>query len=67
MDLDHRSLSVSGLSRRRFIKFGAAAGGGLMLGLHLPFASDDAQAADAFAPNAFIRIGSDGHIVLIMP
>src|SRR6202040_1507143 len=60
-----RSSSANGVSRRSFLQ-AAAAGGGLMLGLHLPFASDDAQAADAFAPNAFIRIGSDGQIVLIM-
>src|SRR6202008_754839 len=61
-----RSSSANGVSRRSFLQ-AAAAGGGLMLGLQLPFASDDAQAADAFAPNAFIRIGSDGQVVLIMP
>jgi isoquinoline 1-oxidoreductase subunit beta len=40
-----------------------------MLSLRLPFANGGAGAAiDAgFAPNAFIRIGSDGQIVLTMP
>jgi isoquinoline 1-oxidoreductase beta subunit len=57
------------LSRRRFLEAGVAAGGGLMLSLLLPLANGDAEAADAdgFAPNAFIRIGGDGQIVLVMP
>jgi isoquinoline 1-oxidoreductase beta subunit len=40
-----------------------------MLSLHLPFAGGAAAAprADAFAPNAFIRIATDGQITLIMP
>jgi isoquinoline 1-oxidoreductase subunit beta len=40
-----------------------------MLSLNLPFGSGDAEAAGAqgFAPNAFIRIGRDGGIVLTMP
>jgi len=64
-----RSLPANDLSRRRFLQAGAAAGGGLMLSLSLPFANGDAEAAnaDGFAPNAFIRIGRDGQIVLTMP
>ena len=57
------------LSRRRFLKAGAALGGGLILGLRLPLPNGVAEAAgaDGFAPNAFIRVGRDGRIVLIMP
>src|SRR5262245_8620059 len=74
MVLDHpedrllaRSPSANDVSRRRFLQAGAAAGGGLMLSMSLPLATDDAYAADGFAPNAFVRIETDGQIVLTMP
>jgi|SoiMethySBSTD1v2_1073268.scaffolds.fasta_scaffold02678_12 isoquinoline 1-oxidoreductase subunit beta len=62
-----RSSAVSDLSRRRFLQAGAAAGGGLMLSMSLPLATRETQAADGFAPNAFIRVEADGQIVLTMP
>jgi isoquinoline 1-oxidoreductase subunit beta len=64
-----RSPSANDVSRRRLLQAAAAAGGDLILSLHLPFANGQAEAAgaDRFAPNAFIRIGSDGQIVLTMP
>jgi isoquinoline 1-oxidoreductase subunit beta len=64
-----RSGSANNLSRRMLLQAGAAAGGGLLLSLGLPSGAGKAQAVagDAFTPNAFIRIGSDGRIVLTMP
>ncbi len=61
--------ATASLSRRGLLRAGTAAGGGLLLSLSLPIASGEAEATDAdgFAPNAFIRIGGDGQIVLTMP
>ncbi|HMJ30575.1 MAG TPA: xanthine dehydrogenase family protein molybdopterin-binding subunit [Xanthobacteraceae bacterium] len=78
MTLDHltsraagrrRLPSTDGVSRRMLLQAGAAVGGGLMLSLSLPLASGEAEAAGAgdFVPNAFIRIESNGQIVLTMP
>jgi len=60
----------SGITRRQFITSGALAGGGLLLACHLPFGRRDAAAATApggaFAPNAFLRIGSDDSVTVIV-
>ena len=62
------SRSMLDLSRRGFLQAGVAAGGGLILSLHLPFGREPADAAETgFTPNAFIRIAPDGPIVLTMP
>lgn len=67
--IDNLSERAADLSRRNFLRAGAIAGGGLLLSVSLPFASreSEAAAADGFAPNAFIRIGGDGKVVLTMP
>jgi len=59
------------VSRRQFLTAGAATGGGLLLGWHLDarprVLAAAAKATPAvFAPNAFIRIGTDGRVTLIM-
>ena len=66
-------------SRRAFLKAGVAAGGGLIIGVHLPDTAMGAHArkpatpaaqpapATTFAPNAFIRIAPSGDITLLMP
>src|SRR2546430_2234153 len=59
------------LSRRRLLFVGAAAGGGFLVGWHRPsgprILAAAAKATPAvFAPNAFIRIGKDGRVTLIM-
>lgn len=65
------------VSRRDFMTVLAAAGGGLLLGCRVDggrratstaaTASAPGATAPDFAPNAFIRIGTDGGITLIMP
>jgi isoquinoline 1-oxidoreductase subunit beta len=69
---DTESLSKGSLSRRTFLKVSAVAGGGLLLSFILPrriWSSESAGAttAEVFAPNAFIRMGRDGRVTLIMP
>ncbi len=57
-------------TRRFILQAGAAAGGGLLLSLSLPFVASKTEAAPlltSFAPNAFIRIQNDGQITLTMP
>ena len=62
-------MSTHTVSRRDFVVVLTATGGGLMLGWRVGDASGTATAATAppgFAPNAFIRIGRDGHVTMII-
>src|SRR5689334_10730979 len=56
------------MSRRHFIKASALAGGGLLLACHLPMGGRLAGAAadEPFAPNAFLRVGSDGRVTIVV-
>jgi isoquinoline 1-oxidoreductase subunit beta len=74
--------TIQSLGRRTFLelglKLGLGAGAGLTLGLHLPgaraqmppagpgIAGGAARAAAAFEPNAFLRIGADDTVTVIV-
>ena len=62
--------SEGGLSRRGFIKAGAVAGSGLVIGFFMPGANKFAVAADApkptYAPNAFLRIAPDNTVTVMV-
>jgi isoquinoline 1-oxidoreductase beta subunit len=66
VNIEHRRTREN-ISRRSFLISIAAAGGGFILSLSLPLHNGHASTAGGFAPNAFIRIGGDGQIVLTMP
>jgi isoquinoline 1-oxidoreductase beta subunit len=57
-------------SRRGFLKAGAAATGGLVLGFFLPTGGRMARAADAkqtvYAPNAFLRVAPDNTVTVMV-
>ena len=63
-------MSAPYLERREFLKFSLAASGGLLIGLYVPNGAKDAFAqessAASFMPNAFVRIGSDERITVIV-
>jgi isoquinoline 1-oxidoreductase subunit beta len=61
---------LSTATRRGFLQASAAVGGGLLLSFGMPPAMGRAAAGaepGSFAPNAFIRIGLDGQVTLIVP
>jgi isoquinoline 1-oxidoreductase beta subunit len=58
------------VSRRTFLKAGAAIAGGLVIGFSIPLARRFMQTPEAgsatFAPNAFLRIGADDSVTVIL-
>ena len=59
-------------SRRQFLKAGAVLGGGLVIGFVIPgarrLAAQPAAAAAVapFVPNAFLRIGADDSVTVLL-
>ena len=74
MRIDH----IENLSRRAFLKAGLTAGAGLTLGVYLPtlaaqehpagpgIAGGAERAPTVFEPNAFVRIGTDDSVTVIV-
>jgi isoquinoline 1-oxidoreductase beta subunit len=62
--------TIINLSRRAFLKTSALAGGGLILGVHLPSLAQREEASRSggasFPLNAFVRIGQDGNVTVIV-
>lgn len=64
---------TSNMDRRSFIKVGALAGGGLIVGSYFTFGSSAALAESApatmvdFAPNVFVSIAPSGAVTLVAP
>src|SRR5439155_20266107 len=60
---------IINVSRRDLLKTIAVGGGGLVLGIYLPRLGSRAEAAQpktsTFAPNAFVRIGTDDSVTVI--
>ena len=59
----------AGMERRQFLKFSVAASGGLLIGFYLPAMStlgSAQQSANTFMPNAFVRIGIDERVTVIV-
>ncbi len=55
---------MSPISRREFVAAGIAAGAGLVIGFTLPHGSSSQR--DALAPNAYLKITSDGKITVVV-
>src|SRR5437899_3110709 len=66
---ERRRQVSAGMERRQFLKFSVAASGGLLIGFYLPAMStlgSAQQSANTFMPNAFVRIGRDDRVTVIV-
>jgi isoquinoline 1-oxidoreductase beta subunit len=65
-----RGAALAKTSRRGFLKAGAAASGGLVLGFMLPLGGRLARAAEGkpalYAPNAFLRVAPDNSVTVLV-
>ena len=63
-------LLAAGTSRRDFLKTSAVATGGLVIAFHVPgakrLAASGIAPAGPFAPNAFLRIGEDDSVIVLL-
>jgi isoquinoline 1-oxidoreductase subunit beta len=57
---------MSPVSRRDFLVAGAAAGAGLVIGVSLPHRTGSLGAAEAFAPNAYLKITPDDKVTVVV-
>ena len=61
--------TIENPGRRRFLQTAAVVGGALVIGFHLPQGGRRALSADSgkpFVPNAFLRIGSDDSVTVLV-
>src|SRR5918992_189552 len=60
------STPLTKVDRRDFIKLGAVAGTGLLLGIRLPDRRESAALATSLEPNAFLRIDPSGDVTITL-
>src|SRR5919108_763646 len=58
------STLVTKIDRRDFIKLGAVAGTGLLLGFRVPVRGENTAPVVSFEPNAFLRIDPNGDVTI---
>jgi isoquinoline 1-oxidoreductase beta subunit len=68
MNMHTRQRKDAALSRRAFLKAGAAVGGGLVIGwVPEGWTADPADPSRPFSPNAFVRIDRAGKVTVVSP
>lgn len=54
------------MERRDFLRSAGAMGAGLVIGFRIPVRGEEQQPAQPFAPNAWLRIGSDNNVLVVV-